>query len=100
MDDDKFRELYQYVIAAVGEELFFEEQTAEPIASVRFRYTDEYAKVGGREEDVIEFYKSDDRKSIVSVNGTVLFKVRELYTDRLRENVTALIDGGEIKIDW
>ena len=54
----------------------------------------------GREEDVIEFYKSDDRKSIVSVNGTVLFKVRELYTDRLRENVTALIDGGEIKIDW
>ena len=100
LDGDKFRELYQYVIAAVGEELFFEEQTAEPIASVRFRYTDEYAKVGGREEDVIEFYKSGDRKSIVSVNGTVLFKVRELYTDRLRENVTALIDGGEIKIDW
>ena len=46
------------------------------------------------------FYKSDDRKNIVSVNGDILYKVRQIYTQRLLENLDALFNGGEIKLDW
>lgn len=100
VDDYKFRELYQYLIGSVGDELYSEEVTASPIASIRFNYRAEYESTFGTLSDVIEFYESDDRKSIVSVNGTVLFKVRQVYTDRLRENVQALLENGEIQLNW
>jgi hypothetical protein len=100
VDDEGFRELYQYLIASVGEELFFEEQSADPFITVKFKYREEYYDSYGTEEDVIEFYASDDRKSIISVNGDVLFKVRTVYTDRLVENVNALLSGGSIELNW
>ena len=100
VQDLKFRELYQFLITSIGEELYFEETDAEPIATVRFKYRDEYTDIYGTEEDVLEFYASDDRKSIVRVNGTVLFKVREVYTERLIDNIQAAITGGEVLLNW
>lgn len=100
VDDYKFRELYQYLIGSVGEDLYSEEVASAPIASIRFNYREEYKDVYGTLSDTIEFYASDDRKSIVRVNGSVLFKVRQVYTDRLRENVQALLDSGEIQLNW
>lgn len=97
---DKFRELYQHLIASVGEELYFEEPTGELVASVTFKYRDEYVDSYGTEQDVLEYYKSDDRKSIVKVNGTVLFKVREIYTERLLSNVQAVLEGGKVELNW
>ena len=49
---------------------------------------------------MLEFYKSDDRKSIVRVNGDVLYKVRQVYTDRLLSNLDALLNGGNIELNW
>ena len=100
LPDMSFKSLYQQLISSIGEELFFSEQEYEPYISVRFSYREEYHDVYGTTEDVIEFYQSDDRKSIVRVNGTVLFKVRQIYTERLLSNVEALISGGDVETNW
>lgn len=100
VDDMKFRELYQFLITSIGEELYFEETSEAPIVTVRFKYRDEYTEVYGTDEDVLEFYESGDRKSIIRVNGTVLFKVRQVYTDRLIANVQAVIGGGDVELNW
>ena len=83
-----------------GEELFFDEADYEPYIKVQFDYRSEYYDTYGRSSDVLEFYKSDDRKSIVRVNGDVLYKVRQVYTDRLLSNLDALLNGGDIELNW
>ncbi|MGN0650236.1 MAG: DUF4340 domain-containing protein [Oscillospiraceae bacterium] len=100
VDPTKFKESYQHLITGMGEELFFEEADYEPYVKVTFIYRDDYREKYGAEDDVIEFYQSDDRKSIVRVNGSVLFKVRQVYTERLIENAEAVLTGGEVQINW
>ncbi len=100
LDNEKFRELYQHLISSIGEELYRVDGDYEPYVTVQFNYRDEYHEVYGTDSDKIEFYQSDDRKNIIRVNGEVLFKVRQVYTDRLIENIDALINGGELELNW
>lgn len=100
LGDTQFKSFYQHLITSMGEELFFEEADYEPYITVRFDYRPEYESTYGRLEDVLEFYKSDDRKNIVRVNGDVLYKVREVYTERLLSNLDALLNGGDIELNW
>ncbi len=100
LNGDKFRQLYQQLISAIGDELYLTDGEYEPYITVKFEYRDEYHEVYNTESDVIEFYQSDDRKNIVRVNGKVLFKVRQIYTDRLLDNIDALINGGELQLNW
>ena len=100
VDDYGFRQFYQHLITSVGEELFYSDAEYEPYIKLQFKYRPEYETVYGTGEDIIEYFKSDDRKSIVSVNGSVLFKVRQVYTDRLLSNLDALLNGGEIELNW
>ncbi|MGN1422777.1 MAG: DUF4340 domain-containing protein [Oscillospiraceae bacterium] len=97
---DRFRELYQHLIASVGEELYFDEPEGELVVSVTFKYRDEYVDLYGTDEDVLEYYSSDDRKNIVKVNGSVLFKVRDIYTERLLSNVEAVLENGKVELNW
>ena len=100
VDGDKFRQLYQHLITAVGDEVFLDEGEYAPYISVTFNYRKDYHDLYGTDSDTIEYYKSDDRKNIVCVNGKVLFKVRQVYTERLLENIDALLNGGELRLDW
>lgn len=100
LDDSNFKSFYQHLITSMGEELFFEEADYEPYIKVQFDYREEYYDTYSRSSDVLEFYKSDDRKSIVRVNGDVLYKVRQVYTDRLLSNLDALLNGGDIELNW
>ena len=100
VDDYKTRELYQYLIGSVGEELYSEPVSGSPSYSIRFNYREQYKDAFGTLSDLIEFYDSDDRKSIVAVNGVVIFKVRDIFTQRLAENVLALRDNGELQLNW
>lgn len=100
LDDTRFKSFYQHLITSMGEELFFDEADYEPYIKVQFDYRSEYYDTYGRSSDVLEFYKSDDRKSIVRVNGDVLYKVRQVYTDRLLSNLDALLNGGDIELNW
>lgn len=100
LNDSSFKSFYQHLITSMGEELYFSDEKPEPYITLNFKYREEYYDTYGRSEDTIEFYKSDDRKNIVSVNGDILYKVRQIYTQRLLENLDALFDGGDIKLDW
>ncbi|MGN1339388.1 MAG: DUF4340 domain-containing protein [Oscillospiraceae bacterium] len=100
LDDSSFKGFYQHLITSMGEELYFEDADYEPYIKVHFTYRSEYESTYGRLEDVIEFYKSDDRKNIVRVNGDVLYKVRQVYTERLLSNLDALLNGGDIELNW
>lgn len=100
LNGDKFRQLYQQLISAVGDELYLTDGEYEPYITVKFEYRDEYHEVYRTESDVLEFYQTDERKNIVRVNGKVLFKVRQIYTDRLLENIDALLNGGELQLNW
>ena len=100
LDDTRFKSFYQHLITSMGEELFFDEADYEPYIKVQFDYRSEYYDTYGRSSDVLEFYKSDDRKSIVRVNDDVLYKVRQVYTDRLLSNLDALLNGGDIELNW
>lgn len=100
LDSNKFRQLYQHLVSSVGEELYRVEGDYQPYVSIQFNYREKYYENYGTDHDRLDFYQSDDRKNIVSVNGEVLFKVRQVYTDRLIENIDALLNGGEIKLDW
>ena len=102
LDGAKFKQLYQHLITAVGDELFLTQGEYEPWVKVEFNYRDEYTQYYGTEQDVVELFHSDaeDRKSIVRVNGTTLFKVRQVYTERLISNVDALLNGGDIQLNW
>ncbi len=101
LNGDKFRQLYQQLISAVGDELYLTDGDYEPYISVKFEYRDEYHEVYRTESDLLEFYQSpEDRKCIVRCNGKVLFKVRQIYTERLLDNIDALLNGGELQLNW
>lgn len=100
LNGDKFRQLYQQLISAVGDELYLTDGDYEPYITVKFEYRDEYHEVYGTDSDILEFYQSDDRKNIVRVNGKVLFKVRQIYTERMLDNIDALLNGGELQLNW
>jgi len=100
LDNHKFKELYQHLIAAVGEEIYRDDGDYESFITVQFNYREKYHYFYGGAFDKIEYIKSDDRKNIVRVNGEVLFKVRQVYTDRLLENIEALLTGGDLVLNW
>lgn len=100
LDDSSFKSFYQHLITSMGEELYFSDEHPDPYITLVFKYREEYYDTYGRSEDRIVFYQSDDRKNIVEVNGDILYKVRQIYTQRLLENLDALFNGGDIKLDW
>jgi len=96
IESDLFTQLYQYLILAKGESLFFEqEHKGETIAKITYIYRDE-----SRPDNTVEFLTADDRKSVIRVNGENLYKCRDVYTTRLIKNIQAFIDGGEIVLNW
>lgn len=100
LNADEFRSFYQTLIGSVGEEMYTGEVSGTPIASVTFNYKSKYYDAYGGESDTLSYYESDDRKCIVVLNGTPIFKVRRVYVDRLSENVDAVLNGGKVQIDY
>lgn len=91
-DAEKFKTLYQFLLKAPSDELYFEETDAEPTVSISIT-TD----VG---EDLIEFIPSDGRKSIIRLNGKVSYKCATAYVDRLMSNLESYKNGGDIITSW
>lgn len=101
IDSDNFRSFYRMLIGTIGEEYYTGEVDSDnPQVTVRFNYKSEYAGVYGRTQDTLEFFGNGDRKNIIKLNGDTLFKVSGIYTTRLIKNVDALLQGGEVNIDW
>ncbi|MCM1334983.1 MAG: DUF4340 domain-containing protein [Bacteroides sp.] len=95
-DEQRLKNIYQYMISAAGDELYLGDGEGELLAEIRYRYADET-----RGEVAVRFYEStEDRKIIVNINGTNLFKAKQIYLTRLLENVKNYLNGGEIILTY
>ncbi len=95
-DAQDLKDMYQYFISAAGEELYFEEEKGELLATITYKYVDD--SMG---EDVVRFYSSEtDRKIIVNLNGENLFKSRQMYATQLFANVDNFYAGEEIVLTY
>ncbi len=89
---DNFKNYYQYILRAPAEELYLESTAAA--ADIKITIAHSFGT------DVIEFIPSEDRKSIIRVNGVTSFKCRTVYADRLIENLNHLLNGEDIVTTW
>lgn len=95
-DEQRLKNLYQFMISASGDELYFDDGEDELLAEIHYVYADT-----SRGENVVKFYSSkDDRKVIINVNGKNLFKTKQIYMTRLCENVGSYLNGGEIVLTY
>ena len=92
MDADGFKSFYQYFLKAPAEEIYLDECDDEPFVKVVIEH--DYGT------DTVEFIRSENRMSIVRLNGVTSFKCRTAYADRLAENLTNLMEGRDIIITW
>ncbi len=95
-DEQRIKNIYQYLISASGDETYFGDAQGELLAEVRYVYADT-----SRGEDVVRFYSStEDRRVIVNVNGKNLFKAKQIYMTQLYQNVENFLNGGEIILTY
>ncbi len=94
-DERAAKDLYQYLISASGEELYFDEDKGELLAEITYTYLDPNEGLNGK--DVVRFYSSNtDRKVIIELNGGNLFKTRQMYVTQLFANIDKYLSGEEI----
>ncbi|MBQ3162355.1 MAG: DUF4340 domain-containing protein [Oscillospiraceae bacterium] len=92
VDGDAFKDFYQFILRAPSSEIYLEETTAEPVLTVDIR-----TSTGG---DLIEFIPSDNRQSIIRLNGKVTYKCATAYVDRFISNIELYKNGEEIITSW
>ncbi|MBQ8176856.1 MAG: DUF4340 domain-containing protein [Oscillospiraceae bacterium] len=91
-DGDAFKNFYQFILRAPSTDVYFEETTAKPVLTVDIKTTD-----GG---DSIEFIPSDNRQSIIRLNGKVTYVCATAYVDRFISNLELFKNGEEIITNW
>ncbi len=91
-DGSAFKNLYQFILRAPSTDVYFEETTAEPSLTIDIKTAD-----GG---DLIEFIPSENRQSIIRLNGKVTYKCATAYVDRLIANLELYRNGEEIVTNW
>ncbi|MCH5192467.1 MAG: DUF4340 domain-containing protein [Oscillospiraceae bacterium] len=92
MDADKFRTLYQFILRAPSDELYFEDTDTEPAVTVTIKT--------GSVQDVIEFIPDKNRKAMIRLNGKMSYKCASAYIDRLIKNLELYENGQDIITDW
>ena len=100
VDSENFKKFYEQLIGSVGEEVYTGESAGEPDVTVKFIYNDDYAALYGARENTLGYTSDSERKSIVSLDGKPIFRVRAVYTERLSENIAKLLDGEDVNIVW
>ncbi len=95
--EQQVKNMYQFLIAASGDELYTEEGgNGELLATVTYNYVDP-----AEGQDVVKFYESaDDRKVIINVNGDNLFKTKQIYLNQLYANAQNFLNGEEIVLTY
>ena len=93
IETDRFKTFYQFLLRTSAEELYLQETDAEPYMTITIKTT-------RGNTDVLEYIADSDRMTIIKLNGNADFRCRTAYTDRLLENLDALINGGEFATTW
>lgn len=98
-DEQACKDLYQYLISASGEDLYFEEDKGELLAEIVYNYNDKSDGVDGK--DVVRIYSSNtDRKIILNLNGKNLYKTRQIYATQLFKNIDSFLSGSDITLTY
>ena len=93
VDDSGFKTLYQFILRAPSDDFYFEDNGEEPVISISIRTYN-----GGG--DVIEFIPFEGRRSLVKLNGQVVYKCASAYVDRLIKNLELYENGQDIVTNW
>lgn len=91
-DADAFKNLYQFILRAPSTDIYFEETTDKPALTIEIKTTD-----GG---DTIEFIPSDNRQSIIRLNGKSTYKCATAYVERFISNMELYRNGEPIVTNW
>lgn len=92
LDADSFKTLYQFILRAPSEQLYFDEVSGTPDAVVEIKAEDG--------DDTIEFYNIGDRRTVIVLNGRPSFSCTTAYVDRLSQNVQKYLNGEELITSW
>lgn len=90
VDVSLFKDLYQQVLTCPTNEIFYGEIENNPYLTITISLKD-----GG--QDVMEFVKETDRRSVVFLNGEPQFRIASNWTELLLENVQNVIGGKEVQ---
>lgn len=92
LDADAFKTLYQFILRAPSEQLYFDEVSGTPAATIEILAEDG--------DDIIEFYNIGDRRTVIVLNGKPSFTCTTAYVERLAQNVQKYLNGEEIITSW
>lgn len=94
-DTERFRTFYTFLLKTSAEEFVIDEEPqGEPTVTVYLETQD------GKTKQTVEFYKSDGKKTLISVNGVPCFKCRTAYVDLLIENLSKFDTSEEFIMNW
>lgn len=92
---ERFQQFYQFLLKTSAEEFVIDEKPeGEPVVSVEVETQD------GKLKQKVEFYRSDGKKALISVNGTSCFKCRMAYVDLLIENLGKFDTNSDFVMNW
>lgn len=94
-DTERFRTFYTFLLKTSAEEFIIDEEPqGEPMVTVYLETQD------GNTKQTVEFYKSEGKKTLISVNGVPCFKCRTAYVDLLIENLSKFDTSEEFIMNW
>ncbi len=94
-DAQRFRNFYTFLLKTSAEDFAYgEEVSGVPVALIELETQD------GKTKQTIEFYKTDSKKALISVNGVVSFKCRMAYVDLLIDNLAKFDTDEEFVMNW
>ena len=98
-DEQRIKNMYQFLISASGEEIYTDEEKGGLIATIVYNYLDKEKGENGK--DIVSFYESEsDRKVIININGSNLFKTPRIYVTQLFSNTESFLAGEDIVLTY
>ncbi len=92
---ENYRAMYEFLISASAREINRGANKGELIAKITYKYRDKK-----RDVDVIEFFASDDRKCILSLNGSSGFLTETRYAEKILTNCVKVANGEKPLLEY
>lgn len=92
---ENYRAMYEFLISASAREINRGAEKGELIARVTYKYRD-----NKRNDDVVEFFASDDRKCILTLNGSAGFLTETRYAEKIYTNCVKVANGEKPLLEY
>lgn len=94
-DTERFRSFYTFLLKTSAEEFAIDEKpVGKPIVSIKLE------SQNGKTDKTVDFYKSDGKKALISIDGTPCFKCRMAYVELLIDNLKKFDGSDEFVMNW